>query len=576
MKWITTIYPLLASLCLYAQSEQNSSHVLSGTFIKKTVPTRNVKSYPSSKFFYGNISFQINTNSHPRFSILNDSTSEIDKLINDSTYKALLSSIPEKQPKLKDCIYFNPTKSYVTQAKPSHLFYHTEKSLFTLKNLSNFSFTGQELIFPNSLRFYINPNHIQVLPNQTALALDSNFQLKNDLQLLYPFHFRKYEVSNKEYREFIESVKDSIIKTELIKRGYSDYGFLEVINRSDTIFHINEKKSLSKDDYKPLLPDFFIFDDSRFYSKSYFKSEKITYKKGSESISIYPDTLVWVNDFIYSFLDPYTNLYFWHPAYDDYPVVGVNFYQAKAYLHWKSRKHQRKLDDKGIKLLVKYKLPNDFQWDLASTAEINKKDEIECFTENYHYLSDNSWITDLKLTNDELIRDSISSDNTVHKFYRSTHLFQFIRLNGHLPNHLIKDGFLTTTKCDINVISREKRKNPLINQYVDATGIHQLSSNVSEWIENDYNTEWKPLFKLRQKQLRYTKEGRLVSNIERWFNQFNDSTGKLVRGGNWFDERYKRVFGKNIEGQNLKRFIDPNKSHSTLGFRYIVEFKKSD
>jgi hypothetical protein len=49
-------------------------------------------------------------------------------------------------------------------------------------------------------------------------------------------------------------------------------------------------------------------------------------------INVYPDTLAWIHDFTYSFNDPITNMYFWHPSYDEYPVVGVNWKQARAFV----------------------------------------------------------------------------------------------------------------------------------------------------------------------------------------------------------------------------------------------------
>jgi gliding motility-associated lipoprotein GldJ len=47
-----------------------------------------------------------------------------------------------------------------------------------------------------------------------------------------------------------------------------------------------------------------------------------------------PDTLVWRNKLSYN--EPYVNYYLRHPAYRNYPVVGVNWYQANAYAQWRT------------------------------------------------------------------------------------------------------------------------------------------------------------------------------------------------------------------------------------------------
>jgi len=56
----------------------------------------------------------------------------------------------------------------------------------------------------------------------------------------------------------------------------------------------------------------------------------------SEGTPIYPDTLVWIRDFSYAFNEPLTSKYFSHPGFDDYPVVGVNWKQAKAFCMWRT------------------------------------------------------------------------------------------------------------------------------------------------------------------------------------------------------------------------------------------------
>lgn len=47
-----------------------------------------------------------------------------------------------------------------------------------------------------------------------------------------------------------------------------------------------------------------------------------------------PDTLVWRSKL--AFNEPYTEYYFRHPAYQDYPVVGVNWVQANEYCAWRT------------------------------------------------------------------------------------------------------------------------------------------------------------------------------------------------------------------------------------------------
>ncbi len=47
-----------------------------------------------------------------------------------------------------------------------------------------------------------------------------------------------------------------------------------------------------------------------------------------------PDTLVWRKKLAYN--EPYSELYLRHPAYKDYPVVGVNWLQARDYCAWRT------------------------------------------------------------------------------------------------------------------------------------------------------------------------------------------------------------------------------------------------
>jgi len=47
-----------------------------------------------------------------------------------------------------------------------------------------------------------------------------------------------------------------------------------------------------------------------------------------------PDQFVWRDELAYN--EPYVEYYFTHPAYDEYPVVGVNWEQAMDYCEWRT------------------------------------------------------------------------------------------------------------------------------------------------------------------------------------------------------------------------------------------------
>ncbi len=60
-----------------------------------------------------------------------------------------------------------------------------------------------------------------------------------------------------------------------------------------------------------------------------------------------PDTLVWRRPLAYN--EPYVQYYFRHPAYHNYPVVGVSWVQANDYSAWRTdRVNEKMLIDAGV------------------------------------------------------------------------------------------------------------------------------------------------------------------------------------------------------------------------------------
>lgn len=107
-----------------------------------------------------------------------------------------------------------------------------------------------------------------------------------------------------------------------------------------------------------IVNDDFEIRDSTIYRPLREPKDLITKK----IISVYPDTLVWIRDFQYSFNDPLLYMYFSHPGYAEYPVVGVTWEQAHAFCNWRSKYYlsynKERVND--------YRLPTEAEWEYAA------------------------------------------------------------------------------------------------------------------------------------------------------------------------------------------------------------------
>ena len=117
----------------------------------------------------------------------------------------------------------------------------------------------------------------------------------------------------------------------------------------------------------------FYMDDSEITNNEYRQfidrlMEDSTSVLGEDVIKeeFYPDTTVWVKDFAHHLGDPLQDYYYWHPGYDDYPVVGVDWEAAKYFSKWRTEYWNDYRTSVGEVPMPAFRLPSEAEWEYAA------------------------------------------------------------------------------------------------------------------------------------------------------------------------------------------------------------------
>jgi len=200
------------------------------------------------------------------------------------------------------------------------------------------------------------------------------------------------EITNNEYRQFVYWVRDSMAR-QLLSEQFEEFKITQDRKGNPIdppILDWKRKLDWRNTEYKDALEPMFYSGNDRIMGRKELDTRKLNYSyswvdlqqaarmqnaynyktqnyQGSvidltgkvvpiqgrssfimtENVNIYPDTLVWIRDFSYAYNDPLTSKYFSHPGFDDYPVVGVTWKQAKAFCMWRTNFKNSALSGKG-------------------------------------------------------------------------------------------------------------------------------------------------------------------------------------------------------------------------------------
>lgn len=222
-------------------------------------------------------------------------------------------------------------------------------------------------------------------------------------------------------------------------------------------------------------------------------------------INVYPDTLAWVHDFTYSFNEPLTNMYFWHPSYDDYPVVGVTWKQARAFSIWRSLLLNNYLIGTGQSIVNDFRLPTESEWEYASRGGLDKSP----------YPWGGPYIRNSKgcfLGNFKPMRGSYVDDGGFHSLY----IYSY---------------------------------NP--NDY----GLYCMSGNVSEWTSNAFDESAYDFQHDLNPDYVYEAQDKDANVLKR----------KVIRGGSWKDVGYYlQTSSRTYEYQDTSKCF--------IGFRNVMTY----
>jgi len=342
--------------------------------------------------------------------------------------------------------------------------------------------------------------------------------VKNRVVQMIGFYMDATEVTNAEYRQYINYVKDSTAHSLI--GNYMDDG-----EDGGEKIDWRVKLDYGSEDFQDAMLAYYVPASESIWGKKEFDNAKLTYhyedfdydamvKNPGQArssflkkydVPSYPDTTVWMKMFSYSYNEPITHQYFWYKSFDEYPVVGVNWYQANAFCDWRTKFWRNYRDSKKLYLEGEFRLPTEEQWEWAARG--GRKQSPYPWGGPYLVNKKGCYLANFKPN-----RGNYSADGGLYT----------VRANAYWPNDY---------------------------------GLYNMSGNVAEWTISPYVSNTYGLVADMNPSIRF----RAKDSDPTWWKR------KVVRGGSWKDvAHYLQVSTRDYE------FADTAKSY--IGFRTITQY----
>ncbi|MEX1001419.1 MAG: SUMF1/EgtB/PvdO family nonheme iron enzyme [Crocinitomicaceae bacterium] len=233
-----------------------------------------------------------------------------------------------------------------------------------------------------------------------------------------------------------------------------------------------------------------------------------------------PDTMVWRSRHAYQ--EPYVDYYLRHPAYRDYPVVGVSFEQAKAYAKRATEAYNNTPDRIFDEVLIR--LPTEMEWQYAASGgeqyAILPWSGTSVFDEEGEIKANFGYVSQIDILRDSLWEEDDTKDQLIKK--------EILLAGGQ-------------SYFGVDLLAAVQSYSP--NKF----GLYNMAGNVEEMVtQGCYQTDM-------------------------WYNYFEpcdsavtDSSG-ITKGGSWRDP------GAYMRTNSRQFYRGTDYSSTEMGFRVVLQ-----